>query len=265
MRPRGPGPESQGVTYDFGFGVICDSHARVIGRSLQVTGIRPPSPQPRVQWQPMRFITLAIGLALFNVGTVLAAPKTPTAQATRASVEAVLVKEGGPMAPKDVQAMGKDADLVLIDIVRDAHASAVLRGRAIDALAASGTVVARDQLVRIVKPTQSEVDLALVRKALLGLGWLRDGRILANAGPWLDHDSAPVRLDAAVALALSKNEDAIELLQRHNRTEKDVNVKRQIQRLIDNNRPAAPANPKPANKPRIMPPAPIEGRDSQRF
>jgi hypothetical protein len=161
--------------------------------------------------------------------------------------------------------MGKDADLVLIDIVRDIHASAGLRGRAIDALAASGTVVAREQLVRIVTPTQSEVDLTLVRKALLGLGWLHDGRILANAGPWLEHKSAAVRLDAAVALALSKNEDALVLLQRHNRTEKDATVKRQIQRLIDNNRPAGPAAAKPATKPRLMPPAPMEGRDSQRF
>lgn len=213
----------------------------------------------------MRLILAAIGVALLSSSVVWAqTKKAPPAPATRASVEAALTKEGRPIAPADVQGMGKDADLVLIDIVRDAHSSAALRVRAIDALAASGSVVARDQLVRIVKPTQNEVDLAMVRRALLGLGWLHDGRILANAGPWLEHDSAAVRLDAAVALALSKNPEGIEMLEKHNRREKDRDVKQKIQRLIDNNRPAQPA-PKPVSKPRILPPPPLEGRDSPRF
>ncbi|MDX2018669.1 MAG: hypothetical protein SF187_00405 [Deltaproteobacteria bacterium] len=213
----------------------------------------------------MRLILAAIGVVLLGSSVAWAqTKKAPTAPATRAGVEAALTKEGRPIAPADVQAMGKDADLVLIDIVRDAQASAALRGRAIDALAASGSVVARDQLVRIVKPTQNEVELAMVRRALLGLGWLHDGRILANAGPWLEHDSAAVRLDAAVALALSKNPEGIEMLEKHNRREKDRDVKQKIQRLIDNNRPAQPA-PKPVSKPRILPPPPLEGRDSTRF
>ena len=212
-----------------------------------------------------------LGVLLGN-SAVAAPPAATTAKATdrpagatRASVEAKLAKEGRTLVQADVQAMGKDADLILIDIMRDHRASSALRTRAVDALAASGSAVARDQLVRLVTVTKDEADLPLVRKALLGLGWMGDGRIVANAGPWLDHKSPAVRLDAAVGLALSKNPEAFELLARHNRREKDADVRQQIDRLIKRHQDEHPkAVAKPSPRPRIAPPPPMEGRDSPR-
>jgi hypothetical protein len=198
-----------------------------------------------------------------SLSVAMAAPSVPQpeAVATRPAVEERLSKEGGRLAPKDIKAMGKDADLVLIDISRDSHASTTLRTRAVDALAASGTVVGREHLVRLTAANTNEADLPLVRKALLGLGWMHDSRIVDNAGPWLEHKATAVRLDAAVALALSKNPQAFELLERHNRGEKDVEVRQKIQRLIKNFRDEQPkAAPKVAPKPRIEPPGPMEGR-----
>jgi hypothetical protein len=187
--------------------------------------------------------------------------KEPQAAATRPRVEEMLSKEGGRLGPKDIKAMGKDADLVLIDISRDSHASTTLRTRAVDALAASATVVGREHLVRLTTANSNEADLPLVRKALLGLGWMHDSRIVDNAGPWLEHKSTAVRLDTAVALALSKNAQAFELLERHNRNEKDAEVRQKIQRLIKQYRDEQPkAAPKAAQKPRIEPPGPMEGR-----
>lgn len=212
----------------------------------------------------MRWILVGVGLVLFSSTVAFARTKEPLVQATRAGVEAALTKDGRKLVHADVKAMGKDADHVLIDIFRDGHAPVGLRGRAIDALAASGSVVARNQLVSIVKATQSEVELSLVRKALLGLGWLHDARIVANVGPWLAHDSAAVRLDAALALALSKNIYATDLLETHIRTEKDSDLKRLITRLIAINRAEQPP-PRPAHRARIMPPQPLESRDSVRF
>lgn len=197
----------------------------------------------------------------FRVAAATPNPQEPPVPATRTSVEGVLSKEGGPLASKDIKAMGKDADLVLIDIARDTHASSTLRTRAVGALAASGTVVGREHLVRLTTANNNEADLPLVRKALLGLGWMHDSRIVDNAGPWLEHKAAPVRLDAAVALALSKNPQAFELLERHNRSEKDADVRQKIQRLIKQYRDEQPkAAPKVAPKPRIEPPPPMEGR-----
>lgn len=222
------------------------------------------SNQNRSRWGIVLAGGVGVCLALFGTKVAWARTKVPPVQATRASVDAALTKDGRPLVPADVKAMGKDAEHVLIEIVRYEHAPSGLRGRAIDALAASGSVVARDQLLRIVKPTQNEVELPLVRKALLGLGWLHDARIVANVGPWLAHDSAAVRLDAAVALALAKNIDATDLLEKHNRTEKSSDLKRSIARLVANNRAEQP-HLKPAHRPRIMLPPPIESRDSHRF
>lgn len=209
---------------------------------------------------------IALSVLIGAIGSLPPAIAAPTAQeppaaATRTVVEGLLSKEKGPLAPKDIKAMGKDADLVLIDIARDTHASTTLRTRAVDALAASGTVVGREHLVRITTANTNEADLPLVRKALLGLGWMHDGRIVDNVGPWLEHKAPAVRLDAAVALALSKNPQAFELLERHNRTEKDSDVRQTIQRLIKQYRDEQPkAAPKAAPKPRILPPPPMEGR-----
>jgi len=201
--------------------------------------------------------------AISSLSSAIAAPAAhePPVPATRTVVEGLLLKEKGTLAPKDIKAMGKDADLVLIDIARDTHASTTLRTRAVDALAASGTVVGREHLVRITTANNNEADLPLVRKALLGLGWMHDGRIVDNAGPWLEHKAPAVRLDAAVALALSKNPQAFELLERHNRTEKDTDVRHKIQLLIKQYRDEQPKSvPKSAPKPRILPPPPMEGR-----
>lgn len=212
----------------------------------------------------MCVVCVGIGLVLFDATLGFARKKATPPPATRPSVEAALNRTEGRLVSADVKSMGADADRVLVEIVSDEHAPGELRGRAIDALAASGSAVARAQLLRMVKPTQSEVDLSLVRKALLGLGWLHDARIVVNAGPWLEHDSVNVRSDAAMALALSKSTEATDLLERHNRTEKDLGLKRSIAHLIAINR-AQQAPPKPAAKPRITPPPPLEGRDSHRF
>lgn len=176
--------------------------------------------------------------------------------------EAVMAALQGstPLTPARMAELGPDADLALIDVLRDGKLSATVHGRAVDGLAASGSKVARDHLVRVAMAT-GEVELTVLRRALLGLGWLRDGRAPEIIAPWLDHASAQVRLDAAVALALTKTEAAIDLLTRHNRNEKDTNVRKKIDRLVKRLQEEMAPEPTPRkDQPRVVPPPPMEGR-----
>ncbi len=194
-----------------------------------------------------------------------ASAPAPAKDATKAGVVEAL-QGSSPMTPERVGSMGKDADLVLIDLVRDDKVEREVRGRAIDALAASGTVVARDQLVRMATSTGDELEVTLLRRALLGLGWMRDGRATDIISPWLTHPEAQVRTDAAVALALTKTKGALETLERHKRGEKDAGVRSKVERLIRQLRHELPPEPKRRQEqPRVQPPPPVEGRNSTRF
>lgn len=194
-----------------------------------------------------------------------AAPSAPRANpdqpppATRERVLTIL-SQPGVITPARVSQMGTDADLVLIDLLRDGQLSPEIRSRTVDALAASGSRVARDQLVRVAVAT-SEVELPVLRRALLGLGWLRDARAPEAIANWVDHSNVQVRLDAAVALALTKSPEALGLLERRARAEKDASARQKVERLVKQLRKDLPPEPpiRP-NERRVQPPPPVEGR-----
>ena len=200
-----------------------------------------------------------------------AAPIQPTAAAPQtktASKESVLraLKGEAAITPAGVASWGKDADLVLIDLVRDTKLEGAVRARAVDALGASGSPVARDQLVRVATVSAEEAELPLLRRALLALGWVADGRAPATIAPWLSHESSAVRVDAATALALTKTAEARDLLQRRLRDEKDAPTRARIERLVRELERTLPPPPRRrAPPPRVAPPPPMEGRDATRF
>ncbi|MCG5053964.1 MAG: hypothetical protein KA712_13455 [Myxococcales bacterium] len=177
-----------------------------------------------------------------------------------------LLASPGLITPAKLEALGRDADLALIDILRDAAVERALKARAIDALAATGSPVARDHLVRMIATAPREADLVLLRRAFLGIGWLRDGRAVQMLAPWLDHAEPEVRLDAAVALNLTRRVDALEALAARRKREKNKLVAGKLERLIHDLEQALPAQPPPPRQhPRVQPPPPMEGRDRTRL
>ena len=170
-----------------------------------------------------------------------------------------------PPSGATVQSWGDDADLKLIDLVLNGALPLPLRLRAMDALAALATGTARDFFVRLLDGGQEETELALARKALLALGWLRDPRVVAFARPLLRNETPAVRLDAIAALALSRSHEALDALVVYRTKEPDPGLQKKIGRQIRVLRKAVQERPAPpAPKPRVLPPPPLESRDSPR-
>jgi HEAT repeat protein len=123
----------------------------------------------------------------------------------------------------------------------------LVRTRALTAVGLLPTRGTRDFLTVFVKQHAADEgapDKLLLRKAALSLGWVGGTAVADVLAPLLEHADADVRLDAAIALGLTRSRDAADWLRQRFDVEKDQRVRTQIGRqlrLLEQAEASAPA------------------------
>jgi HEAT repeat protein len=154
---------------------------------------------------------------------------------TRADVEARLQKANYNPSAAELAELGPGAGGLLIQIAEDRAAAGPLRLRAMSALAYVRTPAAHDFLETFLikmRPSSDPTDQALLRKAAVALGWQAGPRTVEVLAALLDHPSPDVRLDAVVALGLTRSQGAGKPLRARMAQETDANVRAQIDRQL---------------------------------
>ncbi len=152
----------------------------------------------------------------------------------RAAVLTFLKAHDSPVAA-EWRALGPGVDDALAAIAADTKVDAPLRARALGALGLLPTRRSRDFLGQFVKQNaaaSAPADMSLLRKAALSLGWVGGPEAVEILGPLLEHADAEVRLDAAIALGLTRSRDAALWLRPRFDAEKDPHVRTQIGRQL---------------------------------
>lgn len=187
----------------------------------------------------------------------------------RAALESFLASSERPPAASDLRAYGKRPDRLLVTIAEDAALDPLLRARALSALAHTPTAEARAYLARILSGKSKSIDTTdklLLRRAAVAAGWHGGSNVATLVGPLLDHEDPDVRVDAGVALGLSRLPEAVRLLRARVSREPDARVRghlgRQLQTLERALPVAVPAPPAPAPEPTRLPPSVGGGRRS---
>jgi HEAT repeat protein len=198
-------------------------------------------PSSAVLWRSTLLATLALALA--PVGTVAAAgagagsaatPLGPRASPTggeRTAIENRLQKSVTGVTAADGAALGPPALPILFAIVDDRAAVTSLRARAVDVVGFIRVAAAHaflENLITRMVPGRDPIDLLLLRRAAVALGWQSGPRVVDTLAPLLDHDEADVRLDAAVALGLSRLHAAEKPLRVRLTRESDPEVRKQL-------------------------------------
>jgi hypothetical protein len=181
-------------------------------------------------------------LAALLSGLVVAAagPRlTPApAQAARANREAVLKLLGASERTpneKELRGLGSDVDAVLIDLARDSKLEPRLRARAVSALAFAPTGASRAHLVKLVgsgSAAKEPTDVLLVRRAAVALGWQGGPTATPLLGALLEHADPEVRIDAALALGLTRQASAVQMLRARLDAESDPRVRAHVSRQL---------------------------------
>lgn len=169
------------------------------------------------------------------LSVLLAGPAAPAGRPDRATVEARLRANTLPSSAADWRALGPGIDEVLIAIAGDAKADLQLRAHAVSTLGVVSTRFGRAYLESVVKQKASSADAGdklLLRKAALALGWAGGTLVPAQLGPLLAHPDPDVRLDVALALGLTRSEDAADLLRERFDVETVPKVRSQIGRQL---------------------------------
>jgi HEAT repeat protein len=177
---------------------------------------------------------LCIGLLLLALLARPGAAAQPS-RPTRATVEQALRAHDLGPSEAAVGALGAGVDQVLIAIAGDAKAEALLRARAVSALAYCRTPAARKFLAQTISEKAAAAapgERLLARKAAMALGWLGGPDVPALLAPLLDHTDPDVRIDAALALGLTRLDGAAELLRKRLPQESDARVRAQIGRQL---------------------------------
>jgi HEAT repeat protein len=178
---------------------------------------------------------MALVAALVTAGP-WRAPRT--AQAARANREAVLKLLGASERTpneKELRGLGSDVDAVLIDLARDGKLEPRLRARAVSALAFAPTRASREHLVKLVtggSAAKDATDVLLVRRAAVALGWQGGPTATPLLGVLLEHADPEVRIDAALALGLTRQASAVEVLRARLQAETDARVRGHISRQL---------------------------------
>ena len=158
----------------------------------------------------------------------------------RAQVEAGLRKTGRD-GDAELHRLAATQELLLMTIAEDPGADELVRGRALAALAYARSARVHGFLENFIirkTPSSAPLDRTLLRRAAVALGWQAGPRVVETLAPLLDHPDREVRLDAAVALGMSRERDAEKPLRAHLSEEQDPAVKRQIEAAL---RAVAPA------------------------
>jgi hypothetical protein len=156
----------------------------------------------------------------------------PPAATKRADVEARLEKAPRGLSATEVADLGAGAGALLVQIADDRAAAATTRARAMEALTYVRTPATRDFLENFLirkRPSSDAIDHVLLRKAAIALGWQAGPRSVDAVAALLDHPDPEVRLDAVVALGLTRARTAEKPLRARLATEPDANVRAQIE------------------------------------
>jgi hypothetical protein len=175
-------------------------------------------------------ILLVIAIAGAGSGEVAAAPT-----GTRADVEARLQKAAHPLSATEVGELGAGGGGLLAQIADDKAAPAPIRLRAMDALTYVRTPATRAFLENFVirkRPSSDAIDRALLRKAAMALGWQGGPRSVEAVAALLDHADPEVRLDAVLALGLTRARGAEKPLRDRLAVEPDAAVRAQIENQL---------------------------------
>lgn len=170
----------------------------------------------------------AAGLIAITTLAHAAAPP-PT---TRAEVEVRLQKAMRGLSAAEVADLGAGAGPWLAQIANDRAVPATTRARAMEALTYVRTPAARDFLENFLirkRPSSDAIDHILLRKAAMALGWQGGPRSVDAVAALLDHPDPEVRLDAVVALGLTRARSAEKPLRDRLATETDAAVRAQIE------------------------------------
>jgi HEAT repeat protein len=157
------------------------------------------------------------------------------APTTRALLEARLQKATPSLSSAELAELGAAAGPLLIQIADDRAATTILRARAIAALAYVRTPAAHNYLENFVirkRPSSEAADRALLRKAAVALGWQSGPRCVEVLATLLDHPDAEVRIDAVVALGLTRTRAADKPLRDRLPLESDPAVRAQIENQL---------------------------------
>jgi HEAT repeat protein len=157
------------------------------------------------------------------------------ARASRESVMKMLGASERTPNERELRALGSDVDLVLIGLARDPKLEAKLRGRAVSALAFAPTAASRSYLGRLVSEAaaaKDAADLVLIRRAAMALGWQGGPSAPPLLGPLLEHPDPETRIDAALALGLTRVSAAADLLRTRLDVETDARVRGNISRQL---------------------------------
>jgi HEAT repeat protein len=185
-----------------------------------------------------RALPLPFALPLTLVAALaLAAP--PIAQAAvRANRDAVLKLLGASERTPDereLRSLGAEVDEVLIELARDAKLEARMRARAVSALAFAPSLASRrylDKVVAGVAAAKDPTDLLLVRRAAVALGWQGGPSVPPLLGGLLAHADPEVRIDAALALGLTRLAASADLLRARLDAETDARVRGHLSRQL---------------------------------
>ena len=176
----------------------------------------------------LAFIGLAAGGAVAAGDAGVARPAAPT----RGEVQARLEKAARGLSAHDVADLGAGAGGLLAGIADDKTVAAPIRLRAMAALAYARAPATHDFLESYLvrqRSSRDPLDRALLRKAAIALGWQSGPRTVEVLAELLDHDDAEVRLDAVVALGLTRTRRAEKPLRDRLAIETDAGVRAQIE------------------------------------
>jgi HEAT repeat protein len=158
------------------------------------------------------------------------------ARPTRAEVEKRLRASERPLSAGDLMSLGgAAAETMLVAIARDRKADPVLRARAAGALAAAVTPAARAFLVDVVTraaPDDDPGERAILRRAAIALGWQGGPSAPEPLAGLLTHSDPDVRIDAALALGLTRLPAAAQRLRAHLPIEQDARVRANVERQL---------------------------------
>jgi HEAT repeat protein len=199
------------------------------------------------------FVGAACTVAVSLAGAAPGRPSATQPAATlRSTVEAKLRAYELPPSEKELRALGVGVDAALVEIARDTKVEILVRARAVSALAYAPTPAARAFLERALGDKASSQDAGerlLLRKAAVALGWLGGSRVPTMLERLTTHPDPEVRIDAALALGLTRLESAAEILRRRLPAETDARVRGHVGRQLRVIETAlAPADPSPGGK-----------------
>lgn len=160
------------------------------------------------------------------------AQAAPPAAVTRAELEARLRKATRALSATEIADLGAGAGALLAQIADDRAVATSTRARAMEALTYVRTPATRDFLESFLirkRPSSDAVDHVLLRKAAMALGWQAGPRSVDAVAALLDHPDPEVRLDAVVALGLTRARSAEKPLRDRLAAEPDATVRAQIE------------------------------------